>query len=311
MDYRDYYKILGVPRGADEKEIKKAYRKLARQYHPDVNPGDQKSEDKFKEVNEAYEVLSDPDKRAKYDQFGAEWQRYQQAGNGAGFDWGQWTRNGGAGQGQYRTYTTEDMFGGGAGAGNFSDFFEALFGGMRADQSMRPRRGQDLEQTVKISLAEAYSGTTRVMTRDGGGQKEIKIPAGVKTGSKVRLAGEGMPGAGGGTTGDLFLVIDIQPDARFERKDDDLYTDIEVPLYTALLGGKVSVPTLSGPVNLTIPAETQNGRRFRLTGKGMPKLKSPTTFGDLYATAKIILPTNLSEREKELLNELKAIRQGA
>ena len=309
MEYRDYYKILGVPRTADEKEIKKAYRKLARQYHPDVNQEDKKAEDKFKEVNEAYEVLSDPDKRSKYDQFGAEWQRYEQAGKAGGFDWGAWSRQGqnGAGQ-QYRTYTNEDMFGSN---GNFSDFFETLFGSARAEQAARPRRGQTLEQPVKISLAEAYSGTTRLLTRDGGQPKEVKIPAGVKSGSKIRLAGEGMQGMGGGQAGDLMLVIDIQPDPRFERDGDDLYTEFDVPLYTAVLGGKVGVPTLGGVVQLTIPAETQNGRRFRLTGKGMPKLKSPSTQGDLYATARVVLPTNLTDEEKQLFEQLKAQRQGA
>lgn len=311
MEFKDYYEILGVPRNADEKEIKKAYRRLARQYHPDVNPGDKAAEERFKEINEAYEVLSDPEKRARYDQFGREWQRYQQAGAPGGFDWSAWTQPGGP-RVQY-TYTTaedlEDLFGEGAG---FSDFFETLFGrgfGPRADRTRapRPRRGQDIEQPVQVTLAEAYHGTTRVLTKDGR-RLEVKIPPGVRSGSRIRMAGEGIPGVGGSEAGDLYLVVEVLPDERFERRGDNLYTEVEVPLYTAILGGEATVPTVDGSVVLTIPPETQNGRLFRLRGKGMPRLRNPSEHGDLYATANVRLPTRLSDRERELFEQLRDLR---
>ncbi|NDJ87514.1 MAG: DnaJ domain-containing protein [Chloroflexi bacterium] len=312
MEFKDYYQALGVSRTADQKEIKKAFRSLARQYHPDANPGDAQAADRFKEINEAYEVLSDPEKRAKYDQFGKEWQQYQHAG-GAGFDWTNWAQATGAGgpEGGYRrTYTRvenlEDLFGGGSG---FSDFFETLFGmggrpgageGFQAQQ-----RGRDIEQPVRVTLSEAYHGTTRSLN---GGKPQVKIPAGVKTGSRIRIAGEGQPGINGGPSGDLYLVVDVAPDQRFERNGDNLYTEFELPLYTALLGGTATVTTLDGVVQLNIPPETQNGARFRLREKGMPRLKNPRQRGDLYASAAIRLPTNLSTEERELIKQLKDLR---
>jgi curved DNA-binding protein len=315
MEYKDYYQILGVARDADPQEIKKAYRRLARQYHPDVNPGDKKAEDRFKEVNEAYEVLSDAEKRSKYDQFGRDWQRYQQAGAAGpgGFDWGRYAQQAGPG-GQY-TYATsedlEDLFGGQAG---FSDFFESLFGAQAARQRTtarqpRPGRGQDIEHPVQVSLAEAYHGANRILTKDGR-RLEVRIPPGVVTGSRVRMSGEGGPGYSGGQPGDLYLVVEVLPDERFQRQGDDLLTEVEVPLYTALLGGEVAVPTMAGNVTLTIPAETQNGRRFRLRGKGMPSLKNPDECGDLYATISIRLPTNLTSQERALIEQLRGLRQG-
>lgn len=311
MDYKDYYQILGVSRSADDKEIKKAYRRLARQYHPDTNPNNKEAQEKIKEVNEAYQVLGDPEKRAKYDRFGREWERYQQGGGAGGFDWSSWSRAGGGTPGGYTTYTNvedlEDLFGGN---GGFSDFFETLFGGNvggTGRRSAQPRRGQDIQQPLQITLTEAYHGTTRQISKDGQTQ-QVKIPAGVKTGSKIRLAGMGQPGWNGAERGDLYLVIEVLPDERFELRGDDLYTEFDLPLYTAILGGVASVTTLDGPVNLNIPAETQNVRRFRLRGKGMPKLKNPSEAGDLYATANVRLPERLSDEERQHFEALRYLR---
>ncbi|MCI0710553.1 MAG: J domain-containing protein [Chloroflexi bacterium] len=308
MDVKDYYDLLGVSRKATDKEIKKAYRSLARKYHPDINPDDPTAADKFKEISEAYEVLSDPDKRAKYDQFGSAWNQYQQAGSDGGFNWSAWSGS----PGDYGTYTRvdniEDIFGG---SGGFSDFFETLFGGRRGQATGRrgfSQRGQDIEQSMQIALAEAYHGGTRRIVKDGR-ELEIKIPKGVKTGSRIRLSGEGMPGIGGGENGDLYLIVDIVKDRRFERDGDDLTVSVNVPLYTMLLGGKVDVPTMSGPVALTIPPETANGAKFRLRGKGMPTLKNPSQYGDMYAIVQVDLPTNLSSEEVELIEQLQNIRR--
>lgn len=310
MEYKDYYKVLGVPKKAEEKEIRTAYRKLARQFHPDVNPGDPEAENRFKEVTEAYEVLGDPEKRKKYDQLGSAWRSHQRSPSAGGFDWSQWSQRP-AGGSSY-TYTTaeelEEILGG-RGAG-FSSFFETLFGTAGARPAARPsraRKGQSVEYPVSISLAEAYHGTTRVLSKEGR-RLEVTIPPGVRSGSKVRLAGEGAPGPGGGPSGDLYFVIDVAPDSRFERRGDDLALTLEVPLLTAVLGGEVAVEALGGTVQLRIPPETPNGRRFRLAGKGMPKLKHPDQHGDLIVTLTIVLPTRLSDEERGLYERLRALR---
>jgi curved DNA-binding protein len=330
MEYKDYYNTLGVAKTAKAEDIKKAYRKLARQYHPDVNQGDKSSEEKFKEVNEAYEVLSDPAKREKYDQFGQYWQQYQHGGGQAqNFDWSRWRSQPGGGAHQ-RTMTQEELeqmlggafggFGGqgGGGMGGFSDFFETLFGNLGRQTSGRGTagrqaagrsgRGQDAEHEVQISLEDAFRGTTISLQYEDGRRIDAKIPAEVQTGSRVRLSGQGGPSAGGGTAGDLYLKVEVRPHPAFTRDGDDLKVNVPVDLYTALLGGKVSVPTLERPVELTIPPETANGRVFRLRGLGMPQLKNPQERGNLYVTAQVQLPKNLSAKEKELLQELRQLR---
>jgi curved DNA-binding protein len=313
MDYKDYYKVLGVNKNADEKEIKRAYRRLAREFHPDVNPGDAQAEEHFKEINEAYEVLGDSEKRAKYDQFGASWQQYQHmGGDPSGFDWSQWMSGGHPG-GTRVEFSGDlgDLFGGGA--GGFSDFFNALFGDMGIRSSGFGRRGrsgirgQDLEQSVQVTLEEALHGTRRLLEKDGR-RLEVKIPRGVKTGSRIRIAGEGGLGSSGMPSGDLFLKVNVSPHAVFTRDGDNLRREIDVDLYTAALGGEVRVGTLDGYVTLKVPPETQSGRTFRLRGRGMPKLGKRDERGDLYVKARVQLPQNLSEREKQLFRELADLR---
>ena len=332
MDYKDYYKVLGVARGASSEEIKKAFRKLARKYHPDVNPGDKKAEAKFKEINEAYEVLSDPDKRKKYDTLGPNWQEqfgpsfserrtYQYNPNGA------------------RSFFDGDPTG--TGPSGFSDFFEALFGRSNASAAgsrttrtdTRKSVGDNIEQPVEVTLQEAYTGGSRTFNiqsidtcpicagmREVNGRActncaglgtiarnkriQVKIPAGVDNGAKIRVAGEGQPGIGGGPRGDLFLVISVKPDSLFERKGDDLHIDVEVELVKAMLGGEVAVPIPDGrKLLLTIPPETQNGRVFRLANKGMPRLRAEGS-GNLFAHVRVLLPTQLTAEERALFEQL-------
>ncbi len=321
MEYKDYYQTLGVSKTATQDEIKKAYRKLARKHHPDMNPGDKTAEEKFKEINEAYEALSDPDKRKKYDQFGAQWQDYtRRGGQPQDFDWTQWAGRGQPG-GYTRTVTPEEleqMFGGGfsgagGGLGGFSDFFEALFGGLggraagRERSAPQPARSLDAEHPVEISLEEAFHGTTRSLHYEDGRRIEAKIPPGVKSGSKVRLSGQAQ--TSGGQSGDLYLKIEVLPHPTFTRDGDDLKVNVPVDLYTALLGGTVQVPTLDRPVELTIPPETPNGKVFRLRGLGMPRLRSPQERGNLYATAQVQLPKDLNEHERQLFQQLREARK--
>ena len=315
MEYRDYYQTLGVKKSATQDEIKKAYRKLARKYHPDVNPDDPNAEEKFKDINEAYQVLSDKEKRQKFDQFGSQWKQYQQTGGRPDdFDWSQWTTRGQPGGSQYRTVSQEEleqMFGGGL--GGFSDFFETLFGGMGGNRSSRRanprgtsqnlRRGEDIEHPVEITLDEAFHGTTRLLSFQNGRKIEAKIPAGVKTGSKVRLSGQGS-----GSTrnaGDLYLKVTVKPDSRFERDGDNLRMNQPIDLFTALLGGEVTVTTLDKTVKLTVTPETDSGKVFRLKGLGMPKLGSPDKHGDLYVTIEVTVPKNLTEEQKKKFKEIR------
>jgi curved DNA-binding protein len=307
MEYQDYYKTLGVAKGADEKEIKKAFRRLARQYHPDVNSGDKAAEARFKEINEAYEVLSDAEKRRKYDELGQSYQRWQQTGGGpGGFDWNQWSAGGGRGT-RVDYGDLNDILR----QGGFSDFFETMFGGVgMPGQRGSPAnaRSQDLEHEIEITLAEAFGGAQRIVELDGR-RLEVKIPAGVKTGSRVRVAGEAPAGAAkGGPRGDLYLRIKVLPHPNFERRDDDLHCEVAVDLFAALLGGEVHVPALAGSVALRIPAGTQVGRTFRLAGQGMPRLRAPQERGDLYARVRVMLPEKLSEAEQKLVRDWAALR---
>jgi curved DNA-binding protein len=307
MDYKDYYKILGVEKNATEKQIKSAFRKLARECHPDLNPNDPRAEARFKDINEAYEVLSDAEKRAKYDQLGADWQRWQRSGGRPGdYDWSRWASAGPGGQRVHVQYGTPEDFADLFGEGSpFSDFFTSIFGGM-GGQAARPRQGRDLEHEVEISLSEAYHGTTRILSRDGR-RLEVRIPPGARTGARVRVRGEGQSGSGGGTSGDLYLRIRVTPDPRMERTEDDLRVTVPVDLYTAVLGGEVLVPTMSGEVKLKIPAGSQNGQTFRLRGKGMPKIKNPDVHGDLFVRIEVRVPTELSARQRALFEELRRI----
>jgi len=326
MAGKDLYEILGVRRDASEKEMRQAYRRLARKHHPDVNPGDKAAEGRFKEINRAYEVLSDPEKRRKYDRYGDQWEHAdaferERAGS-APFS---------------TTFDLSDLFGrGGRGAGGFDSIFEGFFGGRRG-----PMRGQNVEYTSEVTLEEAFNGTTRLLqlqseercaTCGGSGRiagaichacqgagvlprpkrLEVKIPRGVRDGSRVRIPGEGRPPTSrGGPRGDLYVVVRVRPHATFERRGDDLATEVGVPLEDAVLGGEVEVPTLGGKrVALKVPPLTQNGKLFRLKGLGMPRLEGKRR-GDLLVRARVVLPERLSDRERALFEKLRALRRKA
>jgi curved DNA-binding protein len=319
MDFKDYYAVLGVPKTATGEEVKRAFRKLARQHHPDLNPGDKAAEARFKDINEANEVLGDPDKRRKYDELGANWRQYEQqaaAGRAGGF----------GGAGGFRSVSPEemaDLFGGG-GESPFSDFFATFFGGGaepggkggRRARGGRPRRGQDVEAQAELTLEEAFSGTTRRVMLPRHGQEhtvDVRIPAGVKDGARVRAAGEGGRSTGEAPPGDLFLSVRITPHPRFERRGQDLYTRARVPVTAAVLGGEIPVPSLSGStLRLRIPEMTGAGRVFRLRGHGMPAVGKPEERGDLYVTADIDIPARISPEERahyEALQVLGAARK--
>jgi len=332
MDFKDYYSTLGVSKTASDKDLKQAFRKLARKYHPDVNPGDKAAEAKFKEINEAYEVLGDPEKRKKYDELGANWRAYENVPpGGAGFG-GQpgWNvRFGGqSAGGGYRTMTEEEMremFGDGS---PFSDFFQTFFGGgggagfggdVRggSDRTARSRArpGRDIEQELQLGLEDAYHGALRRLTMRLDGQAhsvDVRIPAGVGDNARVRVAGEGEPGGGGGPSGDLYLRVRITPHPHFERKGQDLYRQVQVPLTTAVLGGEVNVQTIDGKsLRLKIPPATQNGQVFRLKGHGMPIVGKPTEHGDLFATADVQLPRQLTPEQRAHFEALQKLERAS
>lgn len=325
MPGKDYYQILGIKRDATEKDIKQAYRKLARQYHPDINPGNKSAEARFKLINEAHEVLSDKEKRKKYDQYGENWQHAEQFAR-AQQEAPSWNFRQSR-SAQDFNFDEADL------DGMFSDFF----GGTGRRRKPRTRRGEDIEYPVEVTLEEAYSGSTRTIALQsqepcsgcggtgriqnlscsvcrGAGMVarvnriEVKIPPGVKDGSRVRLAGKGQPGYAGGPSGDLYLLVSVQPHPLFERKDDNLYVDVSVPLTVAVLGGEVMVSTPKGTsLSLKVPPETQNDQSFRLAGQGMPHL-GDSTRGDLFARVKVVLPGKLSPQEKELFKKLSELR---
>ncbi len=305
MAKKDYYQVLGIAKTATEKEIKQAYRKLAKKHHPDANPNDPGAEARFKEINEAYEVLSDTEKRSNYDRFGT-------ATPPQGFP------GGAAGTGGF--YTNVD-----GGESPFGDIFESLFNGFgrggstrtRTQQTRTPGAGfedfggfgqqaadRDIEQPVKISLQEAFNGATRVITK-GDRKLKVTIPPGATDGTRVRLTGEGRPASGGGKAGDLYLIVEVEPDKQFEREGDNLQVEVKIDMFTALLGGEAEVPTLDKPLKLRIPAGTQSGRRFRLSGKGMPIKGKSGEFGDLFARILITVPTELTDDQRKLAEKLR------
>jgi curved DNA-binding protein len=308
MEYRDYYKVLGVERTASEQDIKKAYRKLAMKYHPDRNPGNKQAEETFKNINEAYQVLSDSEKRARYDQLGESYNSWAQSGAPSGsFNWQDWvTQQSRSQRGQVNSENFQDVFGGGL--GGFSDFFNSIFGGFSgqtgtSSRTVRRPSSPNITQPVKISFLEAYQGTERSILV-GERRFEVKIPAGARTGTKIRVHGAA-PVNSSGQAGDLLLAIEVAEDNRFERKVDDIYTETGIDLFTAVLGGQVNVATPAGNVLLTIPAGTQPGQTFRLAGRGVPHLKNPKEFGDLFVRIKVQIPRQLTSQQKALFEQIK------
>ena len=313
MAYIDYYKILGVGKNASADDIKKAYRKLARKLHPDLNPNDKESHRKFQELNEANEVLSDPEKRAKYDKYGKNWKQgeeYEKAQQQYEQQWGQqqWGGTGSAGAGGQTFYTQGDFS-----DDDFSDFFHSMFGGgfsQRSGGSARRKRykGADYQAELRLTLRQALDIYQQTLAINGKNVR-ITIPAGVANGQKIKLTGYGQPGQGDGPSGDLYITFVIEEDKDFKRLGDDLYTEVEVDLYTAVLGGEVMINTLDGQVKMNIKPGTQPGSKLRLKGKGFPVYKKDNAFGDLYITLKVVLPDNLSDSEKDLFTQLSNIRK--
>jgi DnaJ-class molecular chaperone len=324
MDFKDYYSVLGVNKTATDKELKQAYRKLARKFHPDVNPGDKAAESRFKEINEAYEVLGDPEKRKKYDELGANWRAYEQAGvhPGAGpppgFE-GVWTSPGGS----YRTVSPEEMeelFGD---ENPFSDFFKTFFGGGSGSsggrrsraRSTRARAGTDVEQPIELTLEDAFHGATLPLSIKHPTHTrtiDVRIPPGIKDHARVRVPGQGEPGVGGGAAGDLYLRIHLRPHPQFERKGNDLYTKIAVPVTTTVLGGEAEAPTLTGrPLRLKIPPLTSNGQTLRLKGQGMPITSKSGERGDLYVSVDVQVPKTLTAEQREQWEALARLERPA
>ncbi len=308
MTYKDYYKVLGVPNTATQDEIKKAYRALALKYHPDKSKGSKGAEDKFKEINEANEVLSDPEKRKKYDQFGQDWKHYKEAGpQTGGFDWSKYA----AGQGgQARQMSPEEfnaMFGE-EGAGSIFDLLFGQRGGTRRGRRSAAIPGEDLNAEATLTLEEAYKGAMRLINLDGQTIR-VTIKPGIADGQDLRIPGKGGPGANGGAAGDLYLTIRIAPHPEFERKGNDLFRDLPVDVYTAALGGKTEVKTLKGAIKVNIAKGTQNGTELRLKGLGMPVYGKKDEFGNLIVKVVIQTPQNLSEAEIDLFKKLAAMRK--
>lgn len=305
MKYKDYYQILGVNKDASQKEVKKAFRKLATKYHPDKNPDDKEAVEKFKEANEANEVLSDPEKRKKYDTLGANWEAYQQGGG----DWRQYAQQDRPGSG--RTFTFEgdpsDFFGG-SGHSSFFDMFFGEGGGRRAGGRQSVFRGRDIEAEMPVTFLEAYQGSKRTFELNGK-KMRITINPGAYDGHRLLLKGKGHPGSNGGNAGDLYIVLKVQPEARFQRKGDNLIYTANIDLYTAILGGKIDVQTMTGKVIMAVPKGSETGKTLRLKGKGMPKYGKPDQYGDLLVKLNVSLPKNLTKEEEALFEKLKTIRE--
>lgn len=309
MDFIDYYKILELDRFASQADIKKAYRKLARKYHPDLNPNDKKAESKFQQINEAHEVLSEPEKRKKYDQYGKDWKHAEQFQN-AQRQQGQQEDFGGFGGGFAEGFGGQSSYSGSFNDDKFSDFFEEMFGGKsRARGAGRqPQfKGQDFNAELQLNLKDVYTSQKQTLTING---KNIRltIPAGVENGQTIKINGHGGPGTQGGPKGDLYLTFNIINNTPFKREKENLYKTQEVDFYTALIGGEITVDTFTGKVKLTVKPETQPGIQIKLKGKGFPRYKKEGDFGDLYITYQIKIPTNLTPREKELYKELQNLR---
>jgi len=313
MDFKDYYEILGVAPNADKKTIQQTFRQLARKHHPDVNPGNKDAEEKFKTINEAYQVLSDVKQRKKYDELRAQYQQWQKTGGQQqqDFDWQNWSNQSDKGaRTQYaNAEDLEDLFGS---ASPYSDFFSSIFGGGKASSGRSappgPRRGRDAEYEVDLTLEEAFRGTQRLLEMDGH-QIQASIPLGVRTGTRVRLAGHGEQGKNGGVAGDLYLIIKVLPNDIFERDGDDLHMDATVDIFTAIAGGEIRIPALEKPLTLTIPPRTNANQTFRLRGKGMPYLREPNKHGDMFARIKLVLPNALTDKEVEGITALASARQ--
>ena len=301
MEVKDYYRILGVDKSATQDQIKSAYRKLAMKYHPDKTKGDPKSEEKFKEVNESYEVLKDPEKKKIYNRYGENLKYYEQSGQQGDFDWSQFT----GGSGSNYSYSTGDFDSSG-----FSDFFENLFGGRRRSGFSGQGRtfafkGQDIEAVLAISLEDAYLGTPKTFLFEGQSIK-LNIKPGIKDGQVLKLSGKGRAGINGGANGDLFVTIRVEPDSRFERRGDNLYTDLNIDMSTAILGGKDSLKIFKKTVSLNIKPDTQSGKSLKIPGQGMPLYGNPGKYGDLYVKVQIKIPENLSADQKRKIEDLKA-----
>lgn len=311
MDFKDYYEILGVAPDADKKVIKQTYRQLARKHHPDVNPGNKEAEEKFKTINEAYQVLSDEKQRKKYDDLRSQYLQWQQkGGRQQDFDWQNWSAQpDGGSHVQYATAEDlEDLFGS---ESPYSDFFSNIFGGKassRRSAPISPRRGRDVEYEVDLTLEEAFHGTERALEIDGH-RIQASIPLGVRTGTRVRLAGRGEPGRNGGPAGNLFLIIKVLPHNTFERDGDNLHLDAPVDIFTAVAGGETRIPTLEKPLTLTIPPRTTANQVFRLRGKGMPYLRELNKRGDMFVRIRLVLPDALTDQEVDSIRALASARK--
>jgi curved DNA-binding protein len=297
MDFIDYYKTLGLDKKASTEDVKKAYRKLARRHHPDVNPNDKEAEKKFQQINEANEVLSDPEKRKKYDEYGKDWKHAEE------FEKRKQQ------QGQYADTGRGGEYYGDFEGSDFSDFFESMFGGMGSGRrrSQTKFKGQDYEAELHLTLREAYTTHQRTITVNGKNIR-ITVPAGIENGQRIRLKGHGAPGVNGGPNGDLYITFIIEEDEEFKRLGNDLYKTVPIDLYTAVLGGEVTTDTMSSKLKLKVHPGTQNDTTVRVKGKGFPVYKKEGVFGDLYITYKVQIPTNLSEKEKELFTELSKLK---